>query len=1184
LATYPNGFDAFTTHQDNVGETIAAQHANALQTAVVAVEGTLGTNPQGNYATLKDRLAAIDAAVANAAASAGYSPPVATTSTRGILRLSGDLSGTADAPRLTQLPNLATVAYADEQRKVKPLGQVSGTVTLDLTQAYNFSMTAVGDVTIAVTGWSTKAFFQHVTVQIAQDATGGRKITWPARFSTNSTMSGLSTAANSYVLFEFASMDIGSTVSLWAQPGFAVPVQSERYDASVLGLSNLMYYIPAEETAALSTITVEGISKVLFIIEENHTLAQMQAGMTYLNGLSTTYGYASNWTAISHPSLPNYFALTYGTTFGISDDNNPPSHNTAQQSIFGQALAAGKTAKTYAETMPSNNYTSDSGNYAVHHNPWCYSTAEATAASQYNVPLGTTTSGNLFNDIANNNLPNVGFIVPNMINDAHDGTLGQADTWLSTWMPQILSTPDFQAGRLLVVITADEDDGSGGNKVLTTVVHPSTKGKGAVSTALNHYSLVRFVGEMLGKTPLGSGNGAPSLSAAFGLSTTPTSAPGSTAPATDISGVQANGTYSGTFSFANISTVPTSQKFAPTFVAANHNFISNDSNRRAAGTAAWSLGFTIKATDPGLSAQEVIYAETLSSDSTTGQGLYIESGTTALSGGRTAANLRLTNNSGSNLVNKVLGAALFDGFPHHVVVSFDGGNTYSVYIDGVLTDTVVQAPTAATVDRATWGARRRSSTDRYFSGGLGRLWLRSTATTPAEVTSLYASYGTGGGGSGSAGGGTGGGGTTYDSHGVLLHAPQVTVNNSAIVVTAQVDRNATTNFAYLQIAVRPPAGSGGTAFSTAYTPGTQTGSGTQTITGSGSCDVAGTWTAFATYSLVANPVQADWVDGVQSSFVIAGAVPPDPNTGGGGGGGTSGGLAFHGMSGATAANGGDDAWIGKPIDIAGTWNDTTPDGQINVYNIQPGNEYGSWNRAIDLSIGGIFGGETWAQAAAGNFDQRWQQSWTNIKKYWGSRDPSKLFVRFAHEFSGNWYNWKVTGSDTGNFIAAWKRMYAIKQSIMPLASLVWCPNDGTSGDLGLNVLDAWPGSAYVDVYGVDTYNHDPWRSGTSLSDFNSFLNNGLGTQNPQGPEAHRRAALALGVPFAVPEWSSDGNGGDAPDWVNRFMDWIFLYQGTGAGQIKYHVQFNLWNQFIFNPTSLQPNAANAFKARMLARA
>ena len=70
-------------------------------------------------------------------------------------------------------------------------------------------------------------------------------------------------------------------------------------------------------------------------------------------------------------------------------------------------------------------------------------------------------------------LPNAGMVVPDLCHDAHDCSLATADTWFQTWMTRIQAGPDWRPARLAVVLTADEDDKSAGNRVLTVVAHPS---------------------------------------------------------------------------------------------------------------------------------------------------------------------------------------------------------------------------------------------------------------------------------------------------------------------------------------------------------------------------------------------------------------------------------------------------------------------------------------------------------------------------------------------------------------------------------------------------------------------------------------------------------------------------------------------------------------------------------------
>ena len=272
---------------------------------------------------------------------------------------------------------------------------------------------------------------------------------------------------------------------------------------------------PATTTTTTRPSTTTRASKVLVFVEENHSLAQMQSGMPYLFALAKQHAYADNYTAITHPSEPNYIAMVAGSTLGDTGDHNP-AWQTSGQSVFGQAVAVGKSAKVYAESMSSSCQQSDGGSYKVKHNPWPSFRDERAACNAGDVPMGTSSSGAMRNDVVSGNLPNVGMAVPNICNDAHDCGLGTADSWMRGWLPQIMAGPDYQSGRLAVVITADEDDRNSGNKVLTVVLHRSLANK-VVSSALNHYSLTGLYNDVLGRPRLRNAATAPGFAAAFGL-------------------------------------------------------------------------------------------------------------------------------------------------------------------------------------------------------------------------------------------------------------------------------------------------------------------------------------------------------------------------------------------------------------------------------------------------------------------------------------------------------------------------------------------------------------------------------------------------------------------------------------------------------------------------------------------
>ena len=268
-----------------------------------------------------------------------------------------------------------------------------------------------------------------------------------------------------------------------------------------------------EPSAPVTFATVQraNVTKLLVFVVENHSLDQMRAAMPYTAAMGKEFAVATNYQAVTHPSLPNYLAMTGGSTFGVTDDAPPSSHTTDQPSVFGQALSAGKTAKVYAEGMPGNCATEDSGEYVVKHNPWPYYLSERSSCARYDVPVSE-----LSKDAANGRLPNAGMVIPDLCNDAHDCDLSVADRWLRTQIEAVMSGPDWRTGHLAIVVTADEDDHQQNNLVLTTVAHPSMHGA-VVTTPLTHYSLARLYSEILVAEPLGEAAAAPSMATAFGL-------------------------------------------------------------------------------------------------------------------------------------------------------------------------------------------------------------------------------------------------------------------------------------------------------------------------------------------------------------------------------------------------------------------------------------------------------------------------------------------------------------------------------------------------------------------------------------------------------------------------------------------------------------------------------------------
>jgi acid phosphatase len=248
----------------------------------------------------------------------------------------------------------------------------------------------------------------------------------------------------------------------------------------------------------------------VFVVE-NHSLDQMKQQMPWTFKFAKRFGYATRYAAMRHPSLPNYLAIAGGSTFGVTDDASPAAHPLRGHSVFGLARRAGLSAHVYAEDMPHSCATGSSGDYAVKHNPWPYFVDERKPCSKHN-----TSMRGYRHDVRHGRLPAAGMVVPNLCNDAHDCSLATADAWLKKRIKPVLSGPDFQSGRLAVVVTADEDNGSQGNRVLTVLAQQHVR-QVVTRARLSHYSLCRLYTQILGVKPLRKAADAPSMAKAFGL-------------------------------------------------------------------------------------------------------------------------------------------------------------------------------------------------------------------------------------------------------------------------------------------------------------------------------------------------------------------------------------------------------------------------------------------------------------------------------------------------------------------------------------------------------------------------------------------------------------------------------------------------------------------------------------------
>jgi phosphatidylinositol-3-phosphatase len=287
---------------------------------------------------------------------------------------------------------------------------------------------------------------------------------------------------------------------------------------------------PAAASGPCGTVTApHTYQHVIWIWMENHSFSDIIGNTSqapYINSLADSCGLATNYHNTTHPSLPNYLAATSGLAqahlpaLSFADCSPSVVCDASAPSIFGQ----GETWKAYQESMPSNCHASDSGEYAVSHNPAPYYTSLSGCASR-DVPYTR-----LATDLVGNALPAFSFITPNLIDDMHDGTVAQGDAWLAKNLPAILTSKPYQAGTTAVFITWDE--GSGGYPVedcddttttdtschvATIVISPTTPAGTTSGTFFSHYSLLATTEQLLGLPKLGQAKSSPTMTATFHL-------------------------------------------------------------------------------------------------------------------------------------------------------------------------------------------------------------------------------------------------------------------------------------------------------------------------------------------------------------------------------------------------------------------------------------------------------------------------------------------------------------------------------------------------------------------------------------------------------------------------------------------------------------------------------------------
>ena len=190
---------------------------------------------------------------------------------------------------------------------------------------------------------------------------------------------------------------------------------------------------------------------VVVIMDENQSYGDIigRSSAPYLNHLAAVCGLATNFRGVTHPSHPNYMAITGGirTPAGYIDAPN----------IFRQVRRAGGSWRVYEEAMPTNCDRKSAAPYKAGHNPGISYASIRSGCRMWDVGWPA-----FKRDVAAHRLPTYAFITPDQCHNMHasctrgTNAIRAGDDWLRRVIPKIVQTPGYQRGRTVIFITWDE--------------------------------------------------------------------------------------------------------------------------------------------------------------------------------------------------------------------------------------------------------------------------------------------------------------------------------------------------------------------------------------------------------------------------------------------------------------------------------------------------------------------------------------------------------------------------------------------------------------------------------------------------------------------------------------------------------------------------------------------------------
>jgi len=235
---------------------------------------------------------------------------------------------------------------------------------------------------------------------------------------------------------------------------------------------------------------------IVIVILENHPYTQIigSPSAAFINAFASDSNSAlfTNSYAIEHPSQPNYLDFYSGCNQGVTNNDIPSTIPFTTANLGRQLIDSGKTFITYAEDLPSVGFNgATAGRYVRKHNP----AANWMGTGINQIPETTNQPFTEFSSTNFSQLPTVCYVIPNLDNDMHDGSITTGDNWVYDNFSGYIEWA--KTNNSLFILTFDEDNNTTNNQIATIITGQTVRG-GQYSEMINHYNILRTIEDMYG--------------------------------------------------------------------------------------------------------------------------------------------------------------------------------------------------------------------------------------------------------------------------------------------------------------------------------------------------------------------------------------------------------------------------------------------------------------------------------------------------------------------------------------------------------------------------------------------------------------------------------------------------------------------------------------------------------------